>query len=135
MANTQGIDSGKQASQTPDGVERVRAAKVYAPGVDIIEKKDEIVLLADMPGVQEKSIDVTVEKNVLTIYGKVEPYAPAGCCLAVSEYETGDYERSFTLGGDVDRERIQATLKDGVLRLVLPKAETWKARKIEVKAA
>jgi HSP20 family molecular chaperone IbpA len=135
MAATKGIEIGKKESRTPEGVQHARAGKVYAPGVDIIEKKDEIVLLADMPGVQEKSVDVTVEKNVLTIYGKVESQVPEGCCLASSEYETGDYERSFTLTGEVERERIQATLKDGVLRLVLPKAETWKTKKIDVKAA
>jgi len=135
MVNAKGVEIGKKELQTPEGVQRVRAAKVYAPGVDIIEKKDEIVLLADMPGVQETSVDVTIEKNVLTIYGKVEPQAPEGYCPVSCEYETGDYERSFTLTGEIDRERIEAALKDGVLRLVLPKAETWKAKKIEVKAA
>jgi HSP20 family molecular chaperone IbpA len=135
MATTaKDIEIGKKESQTPEGIERARAGKVYAPGVDIIEKKDEIVLFADMPGVQEKSVDVTIEKNVLSIYGKVKPYEPDGYRLGSSEYETGDYERTFTLTGEVDRERIQATLKDGVLRLVLPKAGTWKARKIEVTA-
>lgn len=87
-----------------------------------------------MPGVDEKSVDINLEKNVLSIYGRVdegplETYRPA-----LVEYGIGDYERVFTLSDEIDRDRIQATVKNGVLRVVLPKAKAARSRKIAVKA-
>jgi HSP20 family protein len=122
----------KEAGVTEKG-ELTRERNVYTPAVDIMERKDDIVLLADVPGVDETSVDLTLEKNVLTIYGKVTADVPGGYTLYLSEYGTGDYQRVFTLTEEVDRDRIQATVKNGVLRLVLPKAEAVKTRKIAVK--
>jgi HSP20 family protein len=124
----------KKEAATPEGVERTRPEKVYMPAVDIMEKKDEIVVTADMPGVDERSMDITLEKNILTIYGKVDTEVPKGHRLVYAEYGIGDYARTFTLSEEVDRDRIQATMKNGVLRLVLPKAAAARTRKIEVKA-
>ncbi|HLX64030.1 MAG TPA: Hsp20/alpha crystallin family protein [Planctomycetota bacterium] len=107
--------------------------KVFMPRADIFETAENFVIIADMPGVDEKSVDITLEKNVLTIHGKVESLAPEGYEAAYKEYEEGDYERAFTLTDAVDREGIQALVKNGVLRLTLPKAGPAKARKIEVK--
>jgi HSP20 family molecular chaperone IbpA len=87
-----------------------------------------------MPGVDERSLDITLEKNVLTIYGKVEAEAPKGHRPAFTEYGIGDFHRAFTLSEEVDRERIQATVKNGMLRLILPKAAAAKMRKIAVTA-
>lgn len=122
----------KKEAAAPEGVERTRPRKVYTPAVDILERKDDIVVTADMPGVDEKTVDITLEKNVLTIYGMVEPQFPEGQRFALSEYGVGDYQRAFTLSGEVDRDRINASVKNGVLRLVLPKAAAARARKIEV---
>jgi HSP20 family protein len=122
------------AEAAPREAERTRSRRTYRPLVDIIERKDDIVLLADMPGVDERSVEVTLEKNVLTIYGAVEPVAPEGYRLHGSEYGVGDYRRVFSLSDEVQRDRIQATVKEGVLRLVLPKAEAVRTRKIEVRA-
>ncbi len=127
-------DIKKKEVKTPDRVEHTRSRRLYTPDVDIIEKNDEIVLIADMPGVEEKSVDITLEKNVLTIHGCVEPEVPENLKLTESEYGVGDYERAFTISDEIDREKIQATVKNGVLRLILPKAEAARARKIEVKA-
>ena len=124
----------KKEAETPQGVERTRPHKVYAPDVDILERKDEIVVTADLPGVDEKTLDITLEKNVLTIYGRVEPDIPGKQRLAYSEYSIGDYQRAFTLSDEVDKEKIQATVKNGVLRLVLPKSESARTRKIMVSA-
>ncbi|MBF0553623.1 MAG: Hsp20/alpha crystallin family protein [Nitrospirae bacterium] len=118
-----------------DGAEHTRAVKVYTPAVDIVEKTNEIVVTADMPGVDDKSIDITLEKNVLTIYGKVDLDVPEKYRASYVEYGIGDYRRSFTLSEEVDRQRIEATVKNGVLKLVLPKAEAAKTKKIEVRAA
>jgi len=113
--------------------ELTREKNVYTPAIDIMERKDDIVLLADMPGVDETSVDITLEKDVLTIYGKVDTKTSGEYTLYLSEYGTGDYQRVFTLTEEVDRDKIQATVKNGVLRLVLPKAEAVKTRKIAVK--
>ncbi|MBF0515570.1 MAG: Hsp20/alpha crystallin family protein [Nitrospirae bacterium] len=133
MADT--VDIEKKEAQTTDGTEHTREVKVYHPAVDIVEKEKEILLTADMPGVDDKSIDITLDKNVLTIYGKVDPNVPQQYQASYVEYGIGDYRRSFTLSEEIDRQRIEATVKNGVLKLVLPKAEAAKAKKIEVRAA
>jgi len=124
----------KKEAGAPDAGERTRADRVYTPQVDIIERKDDIVVIADMPGVDEASTDVTLEKNVLTIYGKVAADAPEGHRLALCEYGIGDYQRVFTLSDEVDKDKIQASVKNGVLLLVMPKASATKSRKIPIQA-
>ena len=106
--------------------------KTYAPAVDIYETANNILVIADMPGVDEKSIDVTLEKNLLTIHGMVDSTTHDDLELAFSEYGVGDYQRAFSITDEIDRNNIKATVKDGVLKLVLPKSERLKTRKIEV---
>ena len=115
------------------GAERTRARLAFVPRVDIYETDDAIVLLADMPGVDESSLDITLENRVLTVKGYVDPEWPENYTLAYAEYRVGDYERSFTLTDMVDQAGIQATAKDGVLRVHLPKARP-ETRKIAVRA-
>ena len=122
----------KKEKELEKGVERTKVQKVYTPAVDIVENKDNIVLFADMPGVDENSVDITLEKDLLTIHGNIEQESHKGHRLVISEYGTGDYERTFTLSNEIDREHIEASVKDGVLRLTLPKAATAKTRKIPV---
>lgn len=124
----------KKEAELEKGVERTRARRVYTPAVDIIEKKDDIVLIADMPGVDDQSVDITIEKDLLTIHGRVEPDIPKDHRLVISEYGVGDYERTFTISNEIDRDKIQASVKDGVLRLILPKGENARTRKIPVTA-
>lgn len=124
----------KKEAEMPEGVERTRPRKAYAPAVDILEKKDEIVVTADMPGVDEKSVDITLEKNVLTIFGMTEQEAQRTARPFYAEYGIGDYQRAFTISEEIDRDAIKATVRNGVLRLVLPKAQAAKTRKIEVQA-
>jgi HSP20 family protein len=124
----------KQEAKTPEQGERTSDRRMYSPNVDILEKANDIIVVADMPGVDENSVDITLEKNVLTIYGKVEADIPQNFRLARAEYGVGDYQRVFTLTDEVNRDKIHATVRNGVLKLVLPKAETAKTRKIQVKA-
>lgn len=124
----------KKEAGSPEKGELTRQRRIYNPDVDIIERKEDIVVIADMPGVDDKSLDITLEKNVLTIYGKVEADIPEKHTLYISEYGIGDYQRVFTLADEVDREKIQATVKNGTLRIVLPKSEAVKTRKIAVTA-
>lgn len=132
---TEDKDLKKQQAQAPVEAERTRTRKVYVPRADIYETKDAVVLITDMAGVDEESIDITLEKNILTITGVVEPLSFKDYSLAYTEYDTGDYQRAFTLSSEVDRDKIEARVKNGVLRVILHKAEQVKARKIAIKAA
>ncbi|MFA5180638.1 MAG: Hsp20/alpha crystallin family protein [Syntrophales bacterium] len=128
------VEVVKQQAQSPLETERTRNRRVYVPKVDIYETKNSIVLTVDMPGVDEQGVDITLEKNTLTITGNVEPVAFEGKTLVYSEYDTGDYQRAFTISDEVDQDKIEATVKNGVLRLVLHKAEKAKVKKIAIKA-
>ena len=116
------------------GAERTRDRLAFVPRADIYETEDAITVVADMPGVDESSLDIMLENDVLSINGYVEPMQPEGYGLAHVEYRVGDFQRSFTLSNQIDREGIEAVIKDGVLRLVLPKITEAKKRKIEIKA-
>lgn len=112
------------------------ARKVFLPAVNIYETKDHVVLMADMPGVDEKSVDITLENDVLTIQGRSGVEAPQGLEPAYAEYSAGDYRRSFSLAAErIARDGIEASVKNGVLKVTLPKAEAAKPKKIAVKAA
>lgn len=124
----------KKEAEKTDVAERTRAAKIYNPDVDIIEGKDRIIVIADMPGVNESSLDITLDENVLTIYGKVDWKVPDKMKLTHAEYGVGDYQRIFTISGEINREKIEANIKDGVLRLIMPKKDAPKMRKIAVNA-
>jgi HSP20 family molecular chaperone IbpA len=118
---------------TTESGQRTGPRPVFVPPADIYETGDNIIVLAEMPGVAPDGVDITLERRVLTIRGRSAANDPAGYQRVYNEYANGDYERVFTLSENIDRDRIEATLKDGVLNLVLPKAETAKARKIELK--
>jgi HSP20 family molecular chaperone IbpA len=124
----------KREAETPAGVERITPHRIFHARADIIESGENIVIVADMPGVDEKSVDITLENNVLTITGAVEESEPKGHTLAYDEYEVGDYQRVFKLNEEVDRDGISAVVKNGVLRLTLPKAPQARTRKIPVKS-
>lgn len=125
----------KQEVEVTEGTERTRSGRVYVPRTDIYETAEAIIVLADMPGVNENSVDITLEKNVLSLNGYVEFSPPDDFDLVYAEYEVGDYQRTFTLSDEIDRENIEASVKDGVLRLYLPKAGPAKTRRIPVKAS
>ena len=124
----------KSEAQSPGEMERTREKMVFIPRTDIYEQNDGLVLVADMPGVDENGVDINVDRRVLTISGRVAPEAVENHRLAYGEYETGDFERSFNLAEEVDVDNIEATVKNGVLRLILPKSEAAKPKKITVKA-
>ncbi len=114
--------------------EHMRSKKVFAPRADIYETKESIVVLADLPGIDQNSIDITLEKNVLTIFGACIDRTEKGLNLVYCECPEGNYRRVFLLSEEVDRNGIQASVKNGLLKLVLPKSADVKARKILVKS-
>jgi len=129
------VEKDIQKTENVSATERIRNVKTFVPRVDIYENKDALFLLADMPGVDEKTVDIELEKNVLTITGRVESGQVKDATMMYSEYEIGDYERVFTLSDEIDRDKIIANVKNGVLRLELPKAEKVKPKKITIQAA
>ena len=106
----------------------------FVPRADIFDTEKEITILADVPGANEKTVDITLEKDVLSITAYVEPSIPSGFDIAYAEYEEGDYQRSFRLSDQIDRNKIEAVVSDGVLRLRLPKVQEAQTKKITVKA-
>jgi len=124
----------KQESATPNGTERIKSRKVYVPAVDILENDQSLLLVSEMPGVDDAGVDVTIEKNILTIKGTVSDHVPQGYKLSYEEYGIGDYERSFTLPNEIDRDGVEATIKNGVLKLTLPKVKQAATRKVAVTA-
>ena len=110
-----------------------QARPTYRPQVDVYETDSEFVLVADVPGAAEGDIDLTIEKDVLTLYAKVEEPTYDGFEPRWRGYGVGDWRRSFRLSEAVDRENVDAALKDGVLRVTLPKAKESLRKSIPVK--
>lgn len=105
------------------------------PPVDVIEDAAGITLYADLPGVPKDKLDIHVDTEALSIEGEVVLPAPAGMEASHVEVELPRYRRTFTLGKELDREKIQAEFNNGVLKLSIPKVERAKPRKIEVRVA
>lgn len=118
----------------PDG-EPNRRAISFTPVVDIFEEDNLTVIMADIPGVEPDDIDVTLERQVLTLRGRVKPGAHEGYRQLSSEYRIGDYIRVFTLSDEIDQANINADFSNGVLRLELPRSPETQPRKISVKAS
>ena len=106
----------------------------FLPPADILEKGDSVVMMLDLPGADPASLDVTLDKRTLTITARVPAADPDGYSPQHMEFGSGTYERGFVFSDQMDGERIEATLRDGVLRLTVPKAADSGAKKITVKA-
>ena len=128
----QAMEVQKQEETPADEMERTRSRRSFVPRADIYETEKEIIILADVPGSNEKTVDITLEKNVLSITAYVEPAIPSGFDIAYAEYEEGDYQRSFRLSDKIDRDKIEAVVSNGVLRLRLPKAQEARIKKIAI---
>ncbi|MDN3922609.1 Hsp20/alpha crystallin family protein [Roseateles violae] len=129
--NEQPQQAGSALSRGRNEQER-RAA--IAPAVDVYEDESGITLLADMPGVPRDQLDIRIESNTLWIEGQVQPSTPEGLEAIYAELRTPCYRRSFTLSRELDSGQIDAQLKDGVLRLRIPKQAHAQPRRIEVAA-
>ncbi len=120
-----------QSEAAPGRREDTRAQERYiTPPVDIFETKDGLTVVADLPGVEQKALDVRVADGILTLQGKTAHIAPG--TPVEREFELLNFYRQFELPEEVDSDKIVAELKHGVLTLLLPKKEKAKPRKIEV---
>lgn len=114
------------APQTP--------VRTYQPVTDIFETADGVRIEMEMPGVAAADLDVDLENHVLSVRSSAHPLTPKGFDLVHAEYAAGNFERAFTLSETVDPSKIEARMQDGILTLILPRAEEAQARKIDVKA-
>src|SRR5918999_4725825 len=131
MSNT-AIEKRENTANLP---ERIDQATYYTPLVDIIESSDGFVFQADLPGVNAGDVDVSFENGVLTIEGRLNPRQPQGHNYVWREYGSGHFYRQFTLNTPINPDAIRAELKNGVLELYVPKAESAKTRKIQIKTS
>jgi HSP20 family protein len=129
MANQELATKEKQELKTN---EQTRPGRAYMPNVDIYETSESLWLWADMPGVDEKSLDVRVADGVLSIEGQVSLQDYENLNPIYTEYNVGNYARRFSLSNEIDVDRIKARMMNGVLELELPKAEHAKPRRIAV---
>ena len=114
-------------------IEAKDQAAYFKPATDVFENENDIRLSLDMPGVKKDGVQIMLEKGILSVSGNInttdyENYKPL-----YTEYNVDHYTRRFEIPDAIDQDKIEATLKDGVLTLTLPKAEAAKPRKIEVK--
>ncbi len=119
-----------------DGDRSLRTSRerpVYAPKADILETADAFLVIADLPGVDEQSVEINLDKNVLHVSAHPQAENLQGYTLHYAEYTPGDFERRFVLSELIARDKIEASMKNGVLTLRLPKAGAARARKISVK--
>ena len=114
--------------------ERTRNVPTFLPATDIYEDNEKLTVLMDMPGADRESVSVNLENQVLTVTANLEIPTEENMVAEYTEYRVGNYERSFSLTEAIDRDKIEASLSNGVLRLVLPKAESAKAKSIPVKS-
>lgn len=116
-----------QSSHTPQRL-------VYRPAVKILESPEAVELIAEIPGADEQSTEVSVEQDTLTVRARVIPTEANGARLVYADHRDGDYERQFQLSSDIDRNQIEAQVKHGVLRVRLPKADHAQTKKVNVLA-
>jgi HSP20 family protein len=114
----------KQEATTP--------ARMFVPAADIYENQDALTVILEMPGVDRDHIDLRVEDGVLNVTGNLDFEKYKGLQPLYTEYNVGNYSRSFRLSSAIDQNKIKAELKDGVLTLGLPKAEKAKPKTIQV---
>lgn len=107
-------------------------ARFYQPNTDIFEEEGSLTLIMEMPGVQKENVDITIEKNVLDVEGKIDFSKYEDLEPIYTEYNVGHYKRGFSLSSKIDQSKISAEMDNGLLTLVLPKAEEAKPRTITI---
>jgi HSP20 family protein len=126
------MSDNKQVMQSTN--EQQQDSRTVLPRVDVFEDDASITLLADLPGVPRDKLDLKVEGDTLWVEGTVQPQTPEGLEAIYAEVRIPRFRRSFQLSRELDTQRIDAALKDGVLTLRIPKAEHAQPRRIAIQA-
>jgi HSP20 family protein len=122
----------RQKREVEKKTEGITPARVFVPVTDIFETPGALTVVLEMPGVDRDSIEASVEDDVVTIEGRIDFTKYESMQPVYTEYNVGHYARSFEISNKIDQSKISAQIKDGVVTLVLPKAEQAKSRKIQV---
>jgi HSP20 family molecular chaperone IbpA len=125
----------KAMAKTDQGRVVEAARDTIVPPVDIYEDGDLVTLFADLPGVSKENLEVQIDKDTLKITGKRATANETATQVYYDEIPYRDYYRAFTIGEEIDREKITASMNNGVLKLTLPKHEKSKPKRIEIKVA
>jgi HSP20 family molecular chaperone IbpA len=132
MAETQQLQVQKKREHEPRD-ETTIPARAFLPTADIYETQDALTVILEMPGVEKANVNVRVEHGVLHVEGRLDLTKYHGLRPLYTEYNIGNYSRSFQLSSKIDQGKIEAALSDGVLSLTLPKVEEAKPRTINVR--
>lgn len=128
----QEVSLQQEKRELPAREERTEAGKFYSPYTDIHESPSEVIVTMEMPGVAKEAIDINLEKSVLTVTGSIDSHKYADLEPIYSEYNVGNFVRSFTLSTKIDSNKIEASVADGVLKIRLPKVEEALPKRIAV---
>ena len=123
----------QQKREVEKGQEATRSTRAFMPNADIFETEDALTVVLEMSGVDRDNISISVENGVLTVEGTINFGKYEGLQPVYSEYNVGPFRRSFRMSSRIDQDNISAEMSDGVITLVLPKAEEAKPRRIEVR--
>ncbi len=132
MASTQELQVQKKREMEKKE-ETTIPARVFLPVADIYETQNALSVILEMPGVEKNNVEIRVEDGVLNVKGQLDLSKYQGLLPLYTEYNVGHYARSFQLSSKIDRNKISAEFKDGVLFLTLPKVDEAKPRTIQVK--
>ena len=127
-------DVEQKAEESSTAIERKTRERELPliPAVDIFEDAHQITVQAEMPGVSKEGLKVQVDRNSLLIEGDIALDLPAGMSALYADFQTTKYQRSFVLSGELETERIAASLKDGLLTVRIPKRAEFRTRKIKI---
>ena len=112
-----------------------KTKQALVPPVDIYEDGEAVTLYADLPGISKEDLDLQIEKDNLQIYAKVKNPPLEHTQQHYTEFPLRDYYRAFTIGDEIDKDKISASMNNGVLKLVLPKSERVKPKKIDIQVS
>lgn len=132
VATRQSTAVGKKTDESSGAVQTREKELPLAPAVDIFEDAHQITVQAEMPGVSKERLNVQADRNGLLIEGEAALDLPAGMSALYADLQSTKYRRSFVLSGELDTERIEASLKDGLLTVRIPKRMEFRTRKIKV---
>ncbi len=124
--------SGSQPIETRSGQQAPSTAWTYRPNVDIFDTADEVLVVADLPGATQETIDVATEAGVLTIHAQIAPRYELETRVILQEYGVGSFHRRFEVDNTIDTQNISADYRHGVLTVHLPKAQQARRRRIQV---
>ena len=125
----------EQSNGPSNGGSAMNVVPTYAPPTDIVETANGVTMYLDVPGADPETLDVTLDKRILSVTARVTSSVPAGYAPVHLEFRDGNYERKFAFSENMDGDHIDATLKDGVLRLDIPKLKDAPKKKVVVKSA